>query len=66
MVRERISVKCAVIACLRGEYPLILMCRVLSMSRAAFYAWQQRPPSARAQEDRRLSVALAATRASHL
>lgn len=52
--------KCAVIARHRGEYPLILMCRVLQVARSAFYAWQCRGPSARQQQDTRLRVELAA------
>ena len=51
--------KCAVIARHRGEYPVTLMCRVLSVSRAAYYAWERRGPSARQQLDRQLQVALA-------
>ena len=51
--------KCAVIARHRGEFPLTLMCRVLSVSRAAFYAWERRGPSARHMLDARLRVELA-------
>lgn len=50
----------------RGEYSLTLMCRVLAVARSAFYAWQHRTPSARAQEDARPQVLLAAAhRQSH-
>ncbi|MGG4650961.1 IS3 family transposase [Pseudomonas aeruginosa] len=31
------------------------MCRLLRVSRSGFYAWQQRPPSAREMANRRLS-----------
>ncbi len=51
--------KCAVIARHRGEFPLTLMCRVLSVSRAAFYAWERRGPSSRHLLDARLRVELA-------
>jgi putative transposase len=53
-------VKCAVIARHRAEYPLTLMCRVLGIARSAFYAWEHRRPSARAQEDAALRRRIAA------
>lgn len=45
----------------RSEYPLTLMCRVLSVSRSTFYAWHGRAPSRRATEDATLQGLLAAT-----
>jgi len=44
----------------RAEYPLRLMCRVLAVSPAGYYAWQRRRPSARQQADTRLRVTVAA------
>lgn len=38
-----------------GRYPVAPMCRLLRVSRSGFYAWQQRPPSAREMANRRLS-----------
>src|SRR5687768_9806274 len=46
----------------RGEFALVLMCRVLDVSRSGFYAWQKRPLSERGRTDQRLLVHI---RASH-
>jgi putative transposase len=56
-------VKYACIAQHRDEFALTLMCRVLHVSRAGFYAWRRRPPSARALGDQRLRVAIRAIHA---
>ncbi len=42
----------------RPQYPLVLLCRVLNVSRSGYYAWRTRRPSARAQENARLEVAI--------
>lgn len=46
----------ACIARHRSEYPVRLMCRVLVVSPAGFYAWLTRAPSARAIADERLML----------
>jgi putative transposase len=56
-------VKYACIARHRGEFPVRLMCRVLQVSRAGFYAAQQRRPSGRARLDQRLRLEI---RAAHV
>jgi putative transposase len=48
-------VKFRTIEALAGRYPVAPMCRLLRVSRSGFYAWQQRPPSAREMANRRLS-----------
>jgi putative transposase len=48
----------------RSEYPVAVMCKALEVSRSGYYAWRDRPPSARAREDERLSVAIRATHAA--
>jgi len=45
------SDKYAVMTAHRTEYPVSLMCRVLSVSRSGYYAAQDRPASARAVAD---------------
>jgi putative transposase len=55
-------VKYACIARHRDTFPVALMCRVLRVARAGFYAWLERPPSGRATRDAELRVAI---RASH-
>lgn len=44
-------------------YPVRLMCRVLEVSRAGFYAWRRRAPSARARADAQLKVQVRACHA---
>jgi putative transposase len=56
-------VRYACIAAHRAEYPVGLMCRVLVVSRAGFYAWLDRAPSRHAQTDARLRVAIRAIHA---
>ena len=46
-------------ACIRrhaGAYAVALMCRVLQVSRAGYYAWASRPASAREVADARLAT----------
>ena len=45
----------------KAFYPVSLLCAVLGVSKSGFYAWRSRPPSARAKEDARLAVEVAAT-----
>jgi len=56
-------VKFAFIATHRGMWPAGWLCEALGVSRAGFYAWRTRPPSARARADEAL---LSRVRASFL
>ena len=49
---------------LAGTCPIRLMCRMLAVSPAGYYAWCGRPPSARAQTDARLRIAIRAIHAA--
>jgi transposase InsO family protein len=54
-------------ACIRqheGLFAVVLMCRVLAVSRAGYYAWRQRPPSARTQQDTALRIRIRAIHAA--
>ena len=53
---ERDPVSCyRFIAAEAGHHPVALSCRVLGVSRAGYYAWRERPPSARARADAALT-----------
>jgi len=53
-------VKYGFIAEHEGKFRILLMCRVLEVSRSGYYRWRSRPESRRAREDRRLLVAIRA------
>ncbi len=55
--------KFAFIAAEKARFPIEVLCAVLGVTRAGFYAAQGRPVSARTQQDRRLAVAIAAIHA---
>lgn len=55
--------KYACIARHRGEFPVRLMCRVLSVSRSGFYSAQRREPSTRARRDEALRLKVRAAHA---
>jgi len=47
----------------KAYYPVRMLCRLLAVSRAGFYAWKQRRPSAREREEVQLGVEVAAIHA---
>lgn len=53
----------AFIATEKACYPVALMCRVLQVSRAGYYAWCKRPPAPRTLEDQTLALEVAAIHA---
>jgi putative transposase len=53
-------VKFAFIAVEKASFPVVVLCRILGVSRSGFYAWDDRVPSARSLEDARLRVHVAA------
>jgi putative transposase len=53
-------VRFAFIAREKAYYPVALMCRVLKVSRAGYYAWSKRPASQHIQQDQRLGLEVAA------
>ena len=51
VLRERVALRCAVIARHEYEFPVRLMCRVLAVSVSCYYAYRRRPESWRAVID---------------
>jgi len=49
-------VKFAFIAAKMAEFPITVLCRMLDVSRAGFYASVDRPPPTRTVEDRKIAV----------
>jgi putative transposase len=47
----------------KAHYPVATRCRLLGVSRSGYYAWRQRPPAARAHNDRALSQQIRAVHA---
>lgn len=45
----------------KAHYPVSVLCRVLQVTRAGFYAWRTRPPSARARRDEKLRALVRVT-----
>ena len=54
--------KYAMMKTLHEDYPMPVMCRIYEVSMSGYYAWLNRPPSKRAQEDARLKLEI---RAAH-
>ena len=46
------------IAAEKASYPIAVLCRVLRVARAGYYAWRRRGPSARAQADATITAVL--------
>ena len=51
------------IATEKACYPVALICRVLQVSRAGYYAWQKRPVAERTRQDQRLALEVSAVHA---
>jgi len=56
-------VRFALVEAEKAKLPVAMMCRVLEVSRAGYYAWRSRPEAVREKEDRRLAVKIASIHA---
>ena len=52
--------KFALITAEKAQYPIGALCSILDVSRSGFYDWSARALSARAREDEKLKVHIAA------
>ena len=43
----------------KAHFPVEFMCEQLAVSRSGFYAWRERPESARQQQDKQLAEEVA-------
>src|SRR3569832_1731702 len=53
-LRECLVMKYRMIVCCREAFPILLICLCLMISPSWYYAWLERPPSARSQDKRGL------------
>src|SRR5262249_57542113 len=56
LLREGQQVRFAVVDAEKAHFSVAAMCKWAEVSRSGFYAWQERPESTHAVEDRRLAV----------
>ena len=54
VLRKGVPVKCRAVLAYRGDLALRRRCKLLGISRSAFYAWCRRPPSRRGRMNGRL------------
>src|SRR5262249_12545519 len=64
LLREGEHVKFAFIRAEKAQYPVVVLCRVLGVSRSGFHAWLRRPPSKRACNDAVLGAEIAEVHAT--
>jgi putative transposase len=60
LLRQGERVRVAFIAAEKAAFPVTVLCRILAVSRAGFYAAQARPVAGRARRDAQLAVEIAA------
>src|SRR5207245_4553316 len=64
LLRQGAGMKFAFIAREKATFPIDLLCTVLGVSRAGFYAARRRPVPARRREDQQLAVHVVAAHAA--
>ena len=61
LLREAEPMRFTFIAAEKAEHTVTILCRCLRVTRSGFYAWQRRPESTHARDDRRLKVLVQAS-----
>src|SRR5712692_1549252 len=61
LLREAEPMRFTFIAAKKAEHTVSILCRCLRVTRSGFYAWQRRPESTHARDDRRLKVLVRAS-----
>ena len=49
----------------KAQFPVTMLCRLLNVTPAGYYAWRKRPESQRSKDDRLLEIKIKAAHEAH-